>query len=144
MMAKVLILALLVHAFSVPAQTKYCDGGPLPRLMVGERGEVAPGVDRLWLRALPAVGTGEVRLLYTGNQFEVIGGPSCNGGYHWWRVQMDTGETGWVAEGIWETYYLRPVIADDMRTICNRAEAPWLHVLATAACSLAKGLLWVG
>ena len=143
-MTTILLIAILFNFVGLQAETKYCEGGPLPRLHVGGQGEVAPEIDRLWLRALPAVGTGEVRVLYAGNQFEVIGGPSCNGGYHWWRVQMDTGETGWVAEGLWEAYYLRPVIADDRRKICERAETPWLHVLVTAACSVAKGMVLVG
>jgi hypothetical protein len=117
------------------ADVTLCPNAPLPRLIAGEQGEVAPGIDRLRLRALPAVGTGEVGVLYAGNEFEIIAGPSCNGGYVWWRVALDEGTTGWVAEGDWQQYYLRPV-SDTPRPLCQRADAPMLHLLLTSACSL--------
>lgn len=117
------------------AQVNICPNAPLPRLSAGERGEVAPGIDRLRLRALPAVGTGEIGLLRAGNEFEVIAGPSCNGGFVWWRVTLADNTTGWVAEGDWHQYYLRPIL-DTPRPFCQRADAPWLHLLLTSACSL--------
>lgn len=123
----------------VQPELKICPNAPLPRLSVGARGEVAPGIDRLRLRALPAVGTGEVGLLYAGNAFEVISGPSCNGGYAWWRVTLEQGKTGWVAEGDWQQYYLRPV-SDEPRPLCQRADAPWLHLLLTAACQFSSSI----
>ena len=140
-MPKLLFVMFLLNFLMLQAQAKICPDAPLPRLKIGEVGEVAPDIDRLNLRALPAVGTGEVRLLYSGNQFEVIGGPSCNGGYSWWRVELSTGETGWVAEGAWDAYYLRPVIDDEARTICNSAQTPWLHLLATAACAFLDAMV---
>jgi hypothetical protein len=135
------VLAIFVLILSEAAQSgsEICPNTPLPRLMSGGRGEVAPGIERLRLRALPAVGTGEVSLLYAGNTFEVIAGPSCNGGYSWWRVVMEDGTTGWVAEGDWTQYYLRPV-SDNSRTLCKRADAPWLHLLLTAGCTLLSAL----
>ena len=130
-----LISAWMLLAGRAQPEIKICPDAPLPRLIVGAQGEVAPGIDRLRLRALPAVGTGEVGLLYAGNVFEVISGPSCNGGYAWWRVVLEEGTTGWVAEGDWQQYYLRP-ISDAPRTLCQQADAPWLHLLLTSACSL--------
>ncbi len=133
-LANVLTLAILLL---VPTRLRvqFCVDAPLPRLEIGMRGEVAPGIDRLRLRALPAVGTGEVQLLYGGNPFEVLAGPSCNGGFRWWRVVLDDGSTGWVAEGTWEEYYLRPV-SNTPLPLCKRAETPWLHLIVTTVCTL--------
>lgn len=134
-----IMLSMMLFAQPMQAQTKLCPDAPLPRLAVGMRAEVAPAIDRLRLRFLPAVGTGEVGLLYSSNQFEVLDGPSCNGGYSWWRVELDSGVTGWVAEGTWATYYVRPLLEDETRTICNSAEPPWLYLLANFTCKLLTG-----
>jgi hypothetical protein len=48
------------------------------------------------------------RQLRPGDTFMVIAGPSCNGGFTWWRVETDNSERGWAAEGDWEVYYLLP------------------------------------
>lgn len=141
-MANLLLIMVLLGTmtgYAPPTQVKLCPDAPLPRLEVGMRGEVASGVDRLRLRHLPAVGTGEVGLLYSGNAFTVIDGPSCNGGYSWWRVELDSGVAGWLAEGTWTTYYVRPVIEEEARTLCNSAEAPWLHLLVSFGCRLLSG-----
>lgn len=131
---------LMILAGPAMAQDKFCPDAPLPRLVIGGQGEVAPGIDRLRLRALPAVGTGEVRLLYAGNVFEVLAGPSCNGGLSWWRVELDGGTSGWVAEGTWLEYYVRPV-SDIPRGVCDRAEIPWLHLLVQASCKLSGAMM---
>ena len=135
-----IMFSMMLFAQPAQTQTKLCPDAPLPRLAVGMRAEVAPAIDRLRLRFLPAVGTGEVGLLYSNNQFEVLDGPSCNGGYSWWRVELDSGVRGWLAEGNWQTYFVRPLLADEPRTFCNSAEAPWLHLLITFGCSLLEGM----
>lgn len=129
-----LILSTLLLSLWMPRTLELCPNAPLPRLHVGERGTVVPGIDRLRLRALPAVGTGEVQLLYAGNQFEVIAGPSCNGGFVWWQVSVDNGVSGWVAEGSWTEYYLQPL--ERPGSVCERWDIPWVHLLATAACKI--------
>jgi hypothetical protein len=69
---------------------------------------VAPGIDRLNLRALPAVSTGIQARLYSGAPLTILSGPSCNGAFNWWRVETTTGQRGWVAEGTWEAYWVIP------------------------------------
>jgi hypothetical protein len=131
------LLILLCFAFIASpkalAQTDYCPESPPPRLHIGERAEVASGIDRLRLRILPAVGTGEAALLYGGTTMTVLDGPSCNGGFHWWHVELDSGLRGWVAEGTWTTYYVAPV----QRTLCTLPDAPWLMLLTRIACAIA-------
>lgn len=99
-----LILALITS----PDLPQPCPYAPLPRLRVGAVGMITAGTDRLNLRALPAVGAGVVAQLYQNTRFEVLTGPSCNGGYSWWRVRLADGRTGWLAEGTWTRYYLAP------------------------------------
>ncbi len=83
---------------------------------MGIEAVVAKGVRRLNLRALPAVDTGVQRLLNGGVTLTVLTGPSCNGGYNWWRVETAKGERGWVAEGDWEAYFVVPA-SDGAHTV---------------------------
>lgn len=85
-----------------------CPNGPRSRLYPGQNAIVAEGVGPLNVRALPAVGTGIRDQLYTGNRVTVLSGPSCNGGFNWWRVETGAGVRGWVAEGTWLRYWLIP------------------------------------
>lgn len=106
-----ILLILWLVALS-PASVVYADAcphAPLPRLRPGMAAVVVAGIDRLNLRALPALSTGVVDLLRGGEQVTVISGPSCNGNYNWWRVERGNGERGWVAEGDWEQFYVVPL-----------------------------------
>lgn len=128
-----LLILLFFAAFASPnarAQENFCLDSPITRLQAGDRAEVAPAVDRLRLRMLPAVGTGEVGLLYAGTSMTVLDGPSCNGGYMWWRVELDSGTRGWVAEGSWRTYYVAPV----ERSLCTLPDTPWLRLIVALIC----------
>lgn len=92
-----------------PSASRFADAclhAPAPRLHAGESAVVLSV--QLNLRALPAVETGVNIQLYRGNTVTVIGGPSCNGLYTWWRVETANGHRGWVAEGAWDQYYVVP------------------------------------
>lgn len=84
---------------------------PRSRLQIGDAAVVAPDIDVLNLRALPARETGVNGRLRAGNPLTVIGGASCNGAYTWWRVETPDGARGWVAEGTWEAYWVIPAAA---------------------------------
>lgn len=101
----VALLALNAHAAPAPIP---CPLAPRSRLHIGDAAVVAPGIDVLNLRALPARSTGVQGRLYAGNALTIIGGASCNGGYTWWRVEAANGARGWVAEGTWEGYWVIP------------------------------------
>lgn len=127
-----ILLIIPLYASPNPAQAQTCPDAPPPRLHVGQAGVVAAGIDRLRLRALPAVGTGEVRVLYAGTPFTVLAGPSCNGGYIWWRIQLDGTEvTGWAAEGDWTRYYLAPA---GPVLVCESGWNPWAYALLSRLC----------
>ncbi|MEP7292782.1 MAG: SH3 domain-containing protein [Chloroflexota bacterium] len=114
-MKRLTLLILLVlagvakPAFAKSALADACLQAPAPRLRVGGEAVVAEGVDRLNMRALPAVDTGVRVQLYSGNTLSVIGGPSCNGLYTWWRVESANGSRGWVAEATWDQYFVVPI-----------------------------------
>lgn len=116
------------------ARAQSCPDAPPPRLHVDQAGIVAAGIDRLRLRALPAVGTGEVRVLYAGTRFTVLAGPSCNGGYAWWRIRLEGADvTGWAAEGDWTRYYLAPAAPVPL---CESGWNPWAYALLSRLCGL--------
>jgi uncharacterized protein YgiM (DUF1202 family) len=100
-----LVILLFLAAYANPAFADTCHGPP-SRLSVDSDAVVA--ADALSLRALPSASTGVAGRLYRGNALRVIGGPSCNGLYTWWRVETSGGMRGWVAEGAWENYYVVP------------------------------------
>jgi hypothetical protein len=129
-----ILLIFMVSASPNAARADFCTDAPLPRLEVGESGQVAPGIDGLRLRALPAIGAGTLRTLYAENAFTVLAGPSCNSGYNWWRVELENGVKGWLAEAEWLRYYLIPV-RDEPKTICNSGETPWLYAFLSQVCS---------
>ncbi len=85
-----------------------CPGAPRSLVAVGAAAVVAPGIDRLNLRILPARDTGIIAPLYAGNTLTILSQGSCNGGLTWWQVETASGRRGWVAEGTWTAYYLLP------------------------------------
>ncbi|MBN1964540.1 MAG: SH3 domain-containing protein, partial [Anaerolineae bacterium] len=90
----------------IPTVDTTCLTAPMPRLQVGDVGEVVTAVR---LRLLPSAGAGYERTLNPGTTFIVLEGPSCNGGYHWYRVELPTNSiSGWVAEGVPDEYWLQP------------------------------------
>ena len=110
-LVKVIALIFFLLMFTLAAHNVHataCTNAPRPRLAPNMAAVVAPGVDSLNLRALPAVETGIVGRLYQGTPLTIISGPSCNGGINWWRVELQDGIRGWVAEGTWLRYYVIP------------------------------------
>lgn len=127
-------LAVLLWLPAWPVQAVgWCADAPPPRLQAAQMAEVMPGIDQLRLRHLPAVGAGTVARLYQYNQVMVLHGPSCNGGYSWWRVELMDGTQGWVAEGDWDAYYLRPVADGPSLASCGMTDSPWLNLILRVA-----------
>ena len=44
-----------------------------------------------------------------GDLVDIIGGPSCSGGWVWWQISTSGGKSGWTAEGDGKDYWLIPV-----------------------------------
>lgn len=89
-----------------------CPGAAKPRLKVGGKGRVTPGdPSTLWAgpNSEPALAT-----LYEGTTFTILEGPVCvkarNGSLNTWRVQLENGRIGWLAEGYaGQDYWIEPV-----------------------------------
>ncbi|MBK8031442.1 MAG: SH3 domain-containing protein [Chloroflexi bacterium] len=116
----VTVLASAGGVTSAESTTAPCPLAPRSRLHVGAEAVVAPGIDLLNLRALPARTTGVHGRLFAGTRLTVIAGPSCNGSYNWWRIEAPDGTRGWVAEGTWAEYWLNP--ADQAERVVNPVE----------------------
>ncbi|MBK9745796.1 MAG: PD40 domain-containing protein [Chloroflexi bacterium] len=80
-----------------------CPGALPTRLGVGARGYVIFNLQQS-MRAEARANSTRLRWLDFGTEFEVLEGPVCEAPTNWWRVQLDDGSEGWVAEG--GDYYL--------------------------------------
>jgi hypothetical protein len=136
-MRTLLLIVVILTLYAIPNSVRAdaCEDGPPIQLSIGIAGVVAPEIDRLQLRMLPAVGTGVEDRLIGGMMFIVIDGPSCNGGFNWWRVELrdGSGRRGWLAEGDWQGYYVLPNIDGEQRFYAFRSpviRAMWLRFLA--------------
>jgi len=107
------IVAANAHVNHAAPLIDMCPLAPTARLRVGMVAVVY--ADGLNLRALPAVDTGVNAQLYNGNALTIVGGPSCNGHYNWWRVELPNGRRGWIAEATWETFYVIPQARQNVR-----------------------------
>lgn len=85
-----------------------CPGTLPSAVSVGSRARVT-FTDGTPLRLRQTPGGVFIRDLAEGTPFTIIGGPSCQGGFTWWNVQLDNGTTGWSAEGDNDTYFMEPI-----------------------------------
>jgi uncharacterized protein YgiM (DUF1202 family) len=83
-----------------------CNSAPLPRLVVGRKGRVTPGVPNK-LRAGPHKDDTVIGYMNGGSTFDVIGGPVCGDGLRWWQVTYN-GLNAWTADGQGTDYWLEP------------------------------------
>ena len=94
-----------------------CPNAPRTRLQVGDTARVAftDGKKSL-LRYAPEPGDNSIDSLPEGTEFEIIDGPICamlperTDAYIYWKVIIASrnNETGWLAEGDAQSYYLEP------------------------------------
>lgn len=119
-----ILATLIVTVLSAtPAPANRCPLAPAPRLHPGLTAVVAPGLWGLNLRALPALSTGVRVQISAGQRMTVLDGPSCNGHYQWYRVELPNGVSGWIAEGSWREYFLVPATTDGTaRSLVSPAE----------------------
>ncbi len=99
----------------IPSIVTHCADVPPTRFVVGARGQVRParpGTTPNVARIRDTATTdGKILLnLPEKTSFTVIDGPVCFGGYLWWKVKVDQGVTGWLAEGdSTRGYYVFPI-----------------------------------
>jgi uncharacterized protein YgiM (DUF1202 family) len=87
-----------------------CLNAPPIRLIVQERGRVlANDENSLNLRDGPGVSFAIISKIKPDETFFVLDGPECDGEYAWFRVQYGE-NSGWIAEGDGEFYYVEPYL----------------------------------
>jgi hypothetical protein len=92
---------------SLPSPTALVCPGALPsRLAGGEQARVTPGPSNN-LRSRPSTSAARILKIPGGSMMDVLEGPTCAGGYAWWKVRY-VSQTGWTAEGDGTTYWLEP------------------------------------
>jgi hypothetical protein len=82
-----------------PNVDKGCPGAPPQRVTIGEKARVCTESDDLIVRKGPGRDYKELRGIKPGTNFMIIDGPSCASNWFWWKVELDSGLEGWVAEG---------------------------------------------
>lgn len=90
-----------------PTPQPGCNGAPLTRLVIGQRGRVTENDQSLNLRSGPGTENGILLQIPPGELFIVVDGIRCAGGFTWYQVRYD-GRTGWLAEGETDEYYAEP------------------------------------
>jgi hypothetical protein len=79
------------------------------RLNPGESATVI-GTDPLRLRQTPSTSGGQLAIVNVGAQVVILNGPECDpNGFAWWNVTYRS-NSGWIAEGFGEEYWLEPII----------------------------------
>lgn len=86
----------------------------------------------------------DLLFLNEGQQFTVVGGPTCADGFRWWQVTAQ-GVTGWIAEGDENGYWLagvtgqNPVIQQNQRVrVDNFGMTYWFEV-NPRTCAIVNG-----
>lgn len=88
-----------------------CDDAPTIRMIIQQRGRVTDdNNDTLNLRSGPGVSFDILEALDPGDEFMVVDGPTCEGGFAWFRVRYGD-NIGWIAEGDSESYYVEPYLS---------------------------------
>ena len=90
-----------------PRPISQCPDAPDIRLIIQGRGRVTDNNDTLNLRSGPDVSFDILTALNPLDEFTVIDGPTCAGGFSWFRIRFNT-TIGWIAEGDSEDYYVEP------------------------------------
>ena len=94
-----------------PPNIKECPGAPPQRVMIGEQARVCTQSEDLIVRKGPGLDGKELTEIKPGTNFMIIDGPSCANNWSWWKVELDSGLEGWVAEGgdDVDPYFICPV-----------------------------------
>jgi hypothetical protein len=82
-----------------PNVDRGCPGAPLQRVMIGDQASVCTQSDDLIMRKGPGSDSDPLRGIEPGTILMITDGPSCANNWLWWKVELDSGLTGWVAEG---------------------------------------------
>lgn len=98
--------------FVVPQPTAtpaiYCPGTQPSRMQVAIRGRTT-FTDGTTTNLRVAPEGQVVERMVEGLEFDIVGGPTCSGGYVWWQLRLASGRVGWAAEGEPGRYFIEPL-----------------------------------
>jgi hypothetical protein len=94
-----------------PPNIKECPGASPQRVKVGEQASVCTQSEDLIMREEPGRDGKPLTGIETGTNFMIVDGPSCANNWSWWKVELDSGQEGWIAEGgdDIDPYFICPV-----------------------------------
>jgi hypothetical protein len=93
-----------------PEVTFSCPRAPNVRIEIGKNARVTfTDGTPLRVRNKPGNSSKVIEKIPEGTQFFVFDGPQCLDGFVWWRIELDSGIYGWVAEGDEDSYFIEPV-----------------------------------
>lgn len=93
---------------TIDAQTIVCNLAPKTRLQVNQSARVIYG-EGVRLREMPGFNGAVLDMVAAGIIVRTISLPVCRDDILWWEVKLESGQTGWIAEGQPDLYYLEPV-----------------------------------
>jgi len=82
-----------------PPDIKTCQGAPPQRVKFCEKASVCTQSADLIVRKGPGLDSEQLTSIKPGTTFIIRDGPSCANNWSWWKVELDSGLEGWVAEG---------------------------------------------
>ncbi|HSF82054.1 MAG TPA: SH3 domain-containing protein [Anaerolineales bacterium] len=88
-----------------------CPGAASQRVAIGLDATVCTISDDLIVRKGPGLDSRQLTGIEPGANFMIIDGPACANNWFWWKVELDSGLEGWVAEGgdNIDPYFICPV-----------------------------------
>jgi hypothetical protein len=94
-----------------PNINKGCPGAAPQRVMIGKQASVCTQSDDLIVRKGPGLDGKVLTGIEPGTNFMITDGPACADNWFWWKVELDSGLEGWVAEGgdDIDPYFICPV-----------------------------------
>ncbi|MBZ0319423.1 MAG: hypothetical protein K8L91_23635 [Anaerolineae bacterium] len=97
---------------TIDAQTIVCNLAPKTRLQVNQSARVIYG-EGVRLREMPGFNGAILDMVAAGIIVRTVSLPVCRDDILWWEVKLENGQTGWIAEGQPDLYYLEPVTSEE-------------------------------
>ncbi len=93
-----------------PPNIKECPGAPPQRVKIGKQAKICTQSEDLIVREEPGPDGRPLTGIEPGTNIKITAGPSCANNWSWWKVELDSGLEGWIAEGGDDTdpYFICP------------------------------------
>jgi len=82
-----------------PVVDSGCQGAAPQRVMIGDQARVCTQSDDLIVRKGPGSDNMALMGIEPGTVFMITDGPACANNWFWWKIELESGPGGWIAEG---------------------------------------------